>query len=283
MLIVVRRHPLSVGYNCGAMATYRLIALDLDGTLLNSAMRLSDTNAEAVRRAVEAGLHVVLATSRWFGLAKRTADRLGLDTPIICSNGAEARYPDGREIFHLPLDSEAAREIVTWGDDHGWEMFTTVGTATYMNMRPGIIPEKLPGGLKVADRQSDHLGDADPTCVQVWQEDPVNEVRDRFAPKYDGRVRFSFNTPVGQPHYVVITHPDAEKAKGLAMVCKALGVLPEETIAMGDSESDLAMLRWAGLGIAMRNSPDIVRKEALHIAPSNDEDGVAWAILRFLF
>ena len=264
------------------MTAYRLIALDLDGTLLNSAMKVSDVNTEALHRARAAGAFVVLATSRWFGLAKRTADRLGLDTPIICSNGAEARYPDGREIFHLALDGAAAREIVTWGDDHGWEMFTTVGTATYMNPRPGIIPEKLPGGLRVAERQSEHLGDADPTCVQIWQEASVETVRERFAPKYEARVRFSFNTPVGMPHYVVITHPNAEKAKGLATVCQALGVPAGETIAMGDSESDLAMLRWAGLGIAMRNSPDIVRKEALHIAPSNDEDGVAWAVNRFL-
>ena len=264
------------------MPKYRLIALDLDGTLLNSGMKVSEANQEALRQAVETGAKVVLATSRWFGLAKRTADRLNLATPIICSNGAEARYPDGREVFHLPLDAEAAREIVTWGDDHGWEMFTTVGTSTYMNHRPGIIPEKLPGGLKVADRQSDHLGDADPTCVQIWHEASVREVAERFAPKYGGRVRFSFNEPIGQPHYVVITHPDSEKAKGLATVCEALGVPAEEVIAMGDSESDLAMLRWAGLGIAMRNSPDIVRKEALTIAPSNDEDGVAWAVERFL-
>jgi Cof subfamily protein (haloacid dehalogenase superfamily) len=264
------------------MSQYRLIALDLDGTLLNSSMKVSDRNTESLRRAAEAGVHVVLATSRWFGLAKRTADRLGLNTPIICSNGAEARYPDGREVFHLPLDAAAAREIVTWGDDHGWEMFTTVGTSTYMNPRPGIIPERLPGGLKVADRQSDHLGDADPTCVQIWQEAAVSEVATRFAPKYDGLIRFSFNEPVGQPHYVVITHPDSEKAKGLALVCESLGVPAEEVIAMGDSESDLEMLRWAGLGIAMRNSPDVVRKDALTIAPSNDEDGVAWAIEKFL-
>ena len=264
------------------MPQYRLIALDLDGTLLNSGMKVSEANQEALRKAVEAGAKVVLATSRWFGLAKRTADRLGPRHADHLLERAEARYPDGREVFHLPLDAEAAREIVTWGDDNGWEMFTTVGTSTYMNHRPGIIPEKLPGGLKVAERQSDHLGDADPTCVQIWQEASVREVGQRFAPKYADRVRFSFNEPIGQPHYVVITHPDSEKAKALATVCEALGVPAEEVIAMGDSESDLAMLGWAGLGIAMRNSPDIVRKEALTIAPSNDEDGVAWAIERFL-
>jgi len=264
------------------MPEYKLLALDLDGTLLNSGMRLSDTSAEAVARAKEAGITVVLATSRWFGLAKRTSDRLGLDSPIICSNGAEARYPDGREVFQLALDAEAAREVVTWGDDHGWEMFTTIGGSTYMQTRPGIIPEKLPGGLKVAERHSDHLDEGAAICVQVWQEESVREVAERFAPKYEGRVRFSFNTPVGQPHYVVITHPDAEKAMALASVCKELGVAPEETIAMGDSESDIEMIRFAGLGIAMRNSPDEVKRAALHVAPSNDEDGVAWAILKFL-
>jgi hypothetical protein len=264
------------------MSTYRLLALDLDGTLLNSAMRLSDASAEALSRARERGVLIVLATSRWYGLAKRTADRLGLTTPLVCSNGAEVREADGGELLHLPLDEGAAREIVTWGDDHGWEMFTTVGHATYMQMRPGIVPEKLPGGLRVAERHSDHLGEGAPTCVQIWNEAAVREVAERFAPRYGDRVRFSFNTPVGQPHYVVLTHPEAEKAKALALVCEKLGVEQSETIAMGDSESDAEMLRWAGLGIAMRNSPDEVKKVALYIAPSNDEDGVAWAVIKFL-
>ena len=264
------------------MPKYRMLALDLDGTLLNSAMRLSDANAEALRTAAERGVSVVLATSRWYALAKRTADRLGLTTPIVCSNGAEVREIDGTELLHLPLDAKAAREVVTWGDDHGWEMFTTIGRSTYMQMRPGIIPEKLPGGLKVADRHSEHLGEGEALCVQIWQQASVQEVTERFAPKYGGRVRFSFNTPVGQPHYVVLTHPDAEKAKALEFVREKLGIPLEETIAMGDSESDIEMLRWAGIGIAMRNSPDEVKKEALHIAPSNDEDGVAWAAIKFL-
>jgi hypothetical protein len=261
---------------------YRLIALDLDGTLLNSAMRLSETNAEALKRAMQDGAVVVLATSRWFGLAKRTADRTGIETPLICSNGAEIRYPDGREMLYLPVDPEAARAVVTAGDDAGWEMFTTVGDKTYMKMRAGVIPEKLPAGLTIADRQSEHLGEAAPICVQVFGDEPVQRVKEEFAPRYGDRVRFSFNLPVGLPPYVNLTHPDAEKASALEIVCRELGVPQEEVIAMGDSESDLAMLRWAGLGIAMRNSPDVVKKEALHVAPSNDEDGVAWAILRFL-
>src|SRR2546428_1437314 len=260
---------------------YKLIALDLDGTLLNSAMRLSGATAEARRQAIDRGFQVVLATARFYGLARRTADRLGIDTPLICSNGALVKRPaDGRELLHLCLDHDLAREVIALGDDRGWDMFTTIGDTTYMQMRPGIIPEKLPGGLKVAERQSDHIDDGAPTCVLIYSEEAVDEIAHRFLPAYQGRARFSFNRPAGTP-YVILTHPDADKASALEIVLRELGVAPAECIAMGDSESDLGLLRLAGLGIAMGNSPDEVKRAAMHIAPTNDEDGVAWAIQRF--
>ena len=262
---------------------YRLLALDLDGTLLNSALRLSDTNEEAVRAAMERGVQIVLATARFYGIASRTASRLDVQTPLICSNGALVKRPsDGHELLRLDLDLDLAREVTTLGDDRGWEMFTTIGDTTYMQMRPGIIPERLPGGLKIADRQSEHLQEAPPTCVLVFGEDAVNEIADRFLPAYEGRAGFSINRPTNSPHYVILTHPDANKSRALETVLKDLSISPEETIAMGDSESDIGMFQLSGLGIAMRNSPDEVKREALHVAPSNDEDGVAWAINKFL-
>ena len=262
---------------------YKLLALDLDGTLLNSGLRLSDTNAEAVRAAMERGIQVVLATARFYGIALRTATRLESQTPLICSNGALVKRPtDGAELLHLRLDHDLAREVTTLGDDRGWEMFTTIGDTTYMQMRPGIIPERLPGGLKIAERQSDHMDEGQPTCVLVFGEEGVNEIADRFLLAYEGRAGFSINRPTNSPHYVILTHPEADKARALEIVLKDLGVAPEETLAMGDSESDIGMFRLAGLGIAMRNSPDEVLREALHVAPSNDEDGVAWAVRKFL-
>jgi len=261
---------------------YRLLALDLDGTLLNSALRLSDTNAKAVRAAMERGVQVVLATARFYRIALRTASRLDVQTPLICSNGALVKRPDGNELLHLDLDLDLAREVTTLGDERGWEMFTTIGDVTYMQMRPGIIPERLPGGLKIADRQSDHIQEAPPTCVLVFGEDAVNEITERFLPAYQGRAGFSINRPTNSAHYVILTHPEANKAHALEIVLKDLSIEPEETIAIGDSESDIGMFQLAGLGIAMRNAPDEVKREALHVAPSKDEDGVAWAIQKFL-
>jgi Cof subfamily protein (haloacid dehalogenase superfamily) len=262
---------------------YRLLALDLDGTLLNSGLQLSEANGEAVSAAMERGVQVVLATARFYGIALRTASRLGVGTPLICSNGALVKLPaDGRELIHLHLDHDLARDVTTLGDERGWEMFTTIEDVTYMQMRPGIIPERLPGGLKIAERQSEHLGEGPPTCVLVFGEEAVNDISSQFLPAYEGRARFSINRPTNSAHYVILTHPDAEKAHALEVVLEELGVPPEQAIAMGDSESDIGMFRLAGLGIAMRNAPDEVQREALHVAPSNDEDGVAWAIRKFL-
>ena len=260
----------------------RLIALDLDGTLLNSALRLSERNAEAVRRALDNGVNVVLATSRWYGLAKRTADRLGIDTPLVCSNGAVIRWPqDGSELLHLRLDQEVAHDVAALGDERGWEMFTTIEDATFMRARPGAIPERLPGGLRICDRQAEEVARGQPTAMLVFGQEAVEEISQRLLPAYDGRAKFSLNRPVNLPQYVVLTHPDADKASALEMVCREMDVPLSDVMAMGDSESDLSMLNLAGLGIAMDNSPDGVKRAALHIAPSNDEDGVAWAIERF--
>jgi Cof subfamily protein (haloacid dehalogenase superfamily) len=265
------------------MARYKLVALDLDGTLLNSAMKLSEANGAAIQKAMEQGVQVVLATARWYALALRTAGRLGIETPLICCNGAIVKRPtDGAELLHLHVDEELAREAVTMADDAGWEMYTTIGDSTYMKMRPGVVPEMLPAGLKVAERQSNHLAEGPATSVLIYGTEAVDAAVERLMPKYGDRARFSLNRPVNTSHYVILTHPEAEKARGLQMVCDELGIAPDEAVAMGDSESDLAMLSMAGLGIAMGNSPDEVRKAALHIAPSNDEDGVAWALERFV-
>src|SRR5213596_1858412 len=99
---------------------FKLLALDLDGTLLNSGLRLSDANTEAVRATMERGVEVVLATARFYGIALRTASRLGVETPLICSNGALVKQPsDGRELVHLHLDHDLALEVTTLGDDRG--------------------------------------------------------------------------------------------------------------------------------------------------------------------
>src|SRR5947208_16384501 len=123
---------------------FRLLALDLDGTLLNSGLRLSEGNAQAVRAAMERGVQVVLATARFYGIALRTASRLGVETPLICSNGAVVKPPtDGHELIHLDVDHDPARDATTLGEERDWEMFKTIRDVKHAQSRAGILRERL--------------------------------------------------------------------------------------------------------------------------------------------
>ena len=89
----------------------RVIALDLDGTLLGSDNRVSQEDSDAVIAARDKGIHIVLNTARWYGVAKYTSLRLGLTTPIICMSGAHIQDPDGSELLHLKIPTDVAHEI----------------------------------------------------------------------------------------------------------------------------------------------------------------------------
>src|SRR2546426_11544620 len=105
---------------------FKVLALDLDGTLLNSGLRLSDGNAQAVRAAMERGGQGALATARFYGIALRTASGRGVETPLICSNGALVKRPaDGHELIHLHVDHDLARAATTLGAERGWDVFRT--------------------------------------------------------------------------------------------------------------------------------------------------------------
>jgi Cof subfamily protein (haloacid dehalogenase superfamily) len=260
----------------------RLVALDIDGTLLDSSNRLSDGNAAAVREALGRGAQVVLATSRWYHLARLTAESLGLTTPLICHNGALVKRPQGgQELLHLRLDQEFARQVTALGDQRRYMMFTTVDDVTYMRPQ-GKGPKRLPRDMRVSNYHAQAVAKAAPTAILVFGEEAVQEVWDAFNERFAPVVNFSRNHSLTFPHYLVLTHAQADKGRSLAVVCRELGVDPAEAMAIGDSEADVAMFRVAGHGIAMGNAPEAVREAAGDVAPQNDDDGVAWAIRKYV-
>ena len=111
----------------------RLIALDLDGTLIGPDWRVGEADSAAVAAARERGVTIVINTARWYGLALRTAKYLELRAPLICHSGALIREPDdGRELLHLRMAPEPARAVAAFCDEHGFETYTTVDGVTYI-------------------------------------------------------------------------------------------------------------------------------------------------------
>ncbi|MEX2245212.1 MAG: HAD family hydrolase [Dehalococcoidia bacterium] len=261
----------------------RLVAVDLDGTLLEHGNRVSEGNAAAVRDAVAAGVHVVLATARWYLLAKRTAGALGIVSPIICHNGAMVRDPrDDAKLLDLPVPAEPSVEIAAIADDARYESMATVADVTYMiTRRPDIELAKLPGGMVLTERLSDHVRDGADGFLFFGQ-DAVDGVRSRLAGRYHGELNLAWGVSATFPPYLNIVHAAADKGRALQLVCEHTGVPPEQALAIGDARPDLEMMRVAGLSIAMGNAPDDVKAEADAAGPDNRQDGVAWALRTFV-
>lgn len=263
-------------------ASIRLVALDLDGTLLNRGGEISDANAAAVRDAVAAGVHIVIATSRWYLLAKRTADLLGITSPLICHNGAMIRSPiDDARLLQLDVPAAAAIEIAAIADEAHYESMCTVDDQTHLlSRRPNIDPTRLPQGMTQTQRLSDHVAGGVEGFLFFGQ-DACDGIRDRVGDRYDGILNLAYGYSETFPPYVNIVHAGADKGRALQLVCDHVGVPIAQAMAIGDAAPDLQMMRAAGIGMAMGNAPDDVKAQADVVGPSNLDDGVAWAIREY--
>ncbi len=258
----------------------RLIALDLDGTLLGADMRVSPEDTEAVIAARDRGIHVVLNTARWYGVAQYTSRRLELTTPIICMSGAHVQEPDdGHELLHLKIPTDVAREIAAVCDEAGYETYTTVDGVTYMRTpRADIDPARLPKDMRLAKEHAEYVA-APTTGFVVFGEEAVKTLLGSFGERYAETLAFPVG--IGEQMYVTITAGPADKGTALRLVCEYLEVPLEDAMAVGDAEPDLDMFAVAATGVAMGNAVDSVKEQADAVAPSNTEAGVAWAIRKF--
>ncbi len=262
----------------------RLVALDLDGTLLGPDWRVSDLDGVAVAAARDRGVQIVLCTARWYGIALRTSRRLGLQAPLICHNGAHVREAnEGVDLLHLCMPQEPAREIAAFCDEAGFETYTTVDGLTYMRtpMEAQIDRQRLPKDMRVAHTHAEHIT-GPCTGIIVFSAEGVRSVVKEFEVRYAGALSFSQAWGETSQPYVSITAAGADKGSGLRLVCEHLGVPVDQAMAVGDAAPDVAMFDVAGTGVAMGNAPDEVKARADAVAPSNAEAGVAWALRRFV-
>lgn len=262
----------------------RLIALDLDGTLFGPDWRVGEADEAAVIAARDRGVQISLATSRWYGSARGTAEQLELRAPLICQNGAHVKEPnDGAELLHLRIPTEVAREIASFCDEGGFETYSTVGGVTYLRTPRAEQMEtrQLPAGIRLAQTHAEFVTGPASGFV-VFGREAVRTVIDAFAERYAGVLAMPSGVSETFPPYVTITAAGADKGRALDLVCRHLDVPPEETMAIGDAAPDVAMFEAAAIGVAMGNAPEEVRAKADAVAPSNAEAGVAWAIRRFV-
>jgi hydroxymethylpyrimidine pyrophosphatase-like HAD family hydrolase len=259
----------------------RLIAVDLDGTLLDPQNRVSEADAAAVRDAVAAGIAVVFATSRWHQAALRTATALGLEGYIISHNGALVRSTDGAsELVHHRIDVALARELAAHIDGLVGDAYVTLDDRTFVRSKRLRDPSRLPPDMALTESLG-AVVTAAPTAFLLFGPEAVRSTVERFREHHGTGLNLAEGFSESFPDYLNVVHARADKGSALIAVCQALGVGPHETMALGDAAPDIAMIKVAGVGVAMGNAAPDVKAAAAFVAPPNSDSGVAWAVRRF--
>lgn len=239
----------------------KLIALDMDGTLLTSKDEVSEANKEAIKRARAKGVSVMLSTGRWLGSCYPFAKMLALDTPLITVNGGEIWSADKELIERHVHDSTLMEKMWKLGKKMNVNMWI-VSTEKVFNA--GAYPDDFTAHewLKIGFSTED-LSKLDIIRKELEQ---------------DERLELTNSLPTN----IEVNPFGVNKANGIMRVCEELNISMDQVMAVGDSLNDIKMIQQAGIGIAMGNGQEKVRQAADFITDTNNDDGVAKAIEHFI-
>lgn len=261
------------------MSRTRLVALDVDGTLMSYDGVISDDVREAVTALVAAGVHVVLSTGRSAHSAVEVALDLGLTQgPVVCSNGAvTARLDPGEDVGYtlartVTFDPGPALRAIALEIPDALYAVEDLGVGFLVS---APFPEhELSGEHTVVT--FDELAAAPATRVVIRSPQSTPE---EFHEIVERVGLHEVTYAVGWTAWLDLTPGGVSKASALEEVRRELGVEPYETLAIGDGENDLEMLRWAACGVAMGHASDVVRAAADEVTGTIEDDG-AVAVLR---
>ena len=258
---------------------YKLVALDLDGTLIGRDLEISQPVRRAVANMQEAGIAGCLVTGRMYRAAVPFARELGFDAPVICYQGAAILDPNTDEVLrHAALRNEVVRELIAAAESDGVHLqlyrndeyyaesrnrFSDM-YAALAKMQPVVVPS-----LREAFAYS-------PATKAVVIADAADAQRyeSRTRERFDGRAYVTRSLP----EFVEVLDPSVDKGDALAFVAARMGIQMSEVVAIGDSWNDAPLLRAAGFAIAMGSSPPELRSVAHAVVGDVAHDGVVEAI-----
>lgn len=281
----------------------RFMALDLDGTLLNSRGAVSDRTRSAITEARQRGVRVALVTGRRFRDVRPLALELGLDVPVIAHNGALTKHARTLETVAarlLPL--AAARAVIAVAHEFhadalvsddpegpGLMVFDEAAARNESLLRYAAWARRIHGpeadeAMRCVPSLTDYL---DHPPLHIGFSGACGEMQlfyEALTTRLGGQVKVLATIYPRQDFTIMdVLHPEASKGAGVAAAAAEAGIAPADIMAIGDNHNDLEMLEYAGLGVLMGNADTHLRKPGLHLTATNDEDGVALAIERFVF
>ncbi len=258
----------------------RMIAIDLDGTLLHDDMTISAYSREVIQKAIQKGYEIVVATGRMWDSARSKVALLRLgNVPVICYTGAWIMWSEtGEPILQDGLSADLASRVMLAAKERGWEATAFWDNHIYME-RPNGSEAKY---QKYRTQKPQYLGEAfyhpPMTVTRVVFADPSEEERGRIRAFLESRFGEEITVVYPGDDFVDVHKKGIDKASALSFLAERRGIRPEEIMAFGNTENDVPMLRYAGVSYAVANADGVAKEAAGHICASNEEDGVAKVI-----
>jgi len=273
-----------------AAVPIKLIALDLDDTLLRADLTISEENKRALQWAENMGIHIVLASGRNYHSMRRYAEELFIHRRgdyLIGSNGAQLiRASSGRLIEDLKLSAAFCREVASDLERKGyfWQLY--IGGKIYCNRmnKWAIMDQQLTGQPLEVIRDFDTILSEDQTKILVCAE--PEQIESLYQELID-RIGDRTEIVTSKPYFLEILPKGATKGAALERLTARLGLAMETVLAIGDARNDYDMIFKAGLGCAPANAADEIRAIARYVSTrTNEEDAVAdileWGLTPFV-
>lgn len=271
------------------LSSIKLIALDLDGTIVDAGLKISDRTQQILQRVQqERNIRVILATGRMFLSTLPFVRTLKLANPVISYQGAMIREVSSQKkgepyypiLYHQGIAMDAAEAIVEFIRQENLHanvyvndaLFTTQfnPNAPHYQRISGVVPQEVPNLHQILTASPSKIMIIDDHCDEV-----IATLRTRFPSQV--------SICKSRKNYCEIVHSSVSKWHAIERMIDRWNIQPEEVMAIGDHENDLPMILKAGIGVAMGNSPENVKSQARHITDSIDEDGVVKAIEKFIY
>lgn len=270
---------------------YKLIAMDMDGTLLNTQKEITPYTRQILDRAADMGVVLAVCTGRLFASGDFYARLLGREVPVVASNGAyikDART--NKVIYEKKLDSRSVRNITSVIKSYGFSTnyYTThhviaeeptIATVNYLKWNE-TMPE--------CDRVAVDVGKSFEEIIEYYGNDifklVVNDedscrlkgLRKAIEDRFDVTVVSSWNDNIE------VMSPGVSKGNSIRKLARHYGLEGQQVMCFGDNQNDISMIEYAGMGIAMGNATEELKRRADYITDTNDNDGVAKAIEKYV-
>ena len=259
-----------------------MIAIDLDWTLFDSKSRISRENIKAIAKCKDKGLKVVIASAKPPLIVGRLARRLKLYTPQVSYSGALVIENYNKIVFELKIPKEECLEIINLCRE--WGKGLTLGVDNGL-----LYYEKKHLYLKIVKDTGDRIK----KVRNIASEDIISNAimfsisayeKDGFEDYLKSTVKSELIKIVrGSPDSIIIFNSEADKFLAVRKIMEMYDFSREELMAIGDSHNDLEIIKFAGIGVAMGNSVEDLKKLADYIVPDNNNSGVAFAINNYVF